>query len=283
MQTTEKYPQDAKKVFRDCGTCSQTFGHILNREFGYPKENEERALDPLAGGLMNQGHQCGMLWGSSLAVGAESFRKYKNRDHAIGIALKATKNVLDSFRDHNNTLNCREITGCDLTTTFGMAKLMFKTIIVGMNNSPCFKMADRWAPFAIESANEGLNTPNNKTPDQSMSCASEVIKSMGGSDEEMVMVAGFGGGLGLSCHACGALAAAIWKKTLAWCEENPGKTPPYLKNPEGKALINTLQEETGGAILCSKITGRTFESVKDHTEYLREGGCAKLIEALATA
>ena len=57
MKTT----QDAKKLFRECGTCSQTFGHLLNRKFGYPKETEERALDPLAGGIMNTGHQCGML------------------------------------------------------------------------------------------------------------------------------------------------------------------------------------------------------------------------------
>ena len=39
-----------------------------------------------------------------------------------------------------------------------------------------------------------------------ISCASEVAAKMGASDEEMVMVAGFAGGLGLSGNACGALA-----------------------------------------------------------------------------
>ena len=67
-------PQGGKKVFLECGTCSHTFLYILNREFGYPMEIEESASDPLAGGLMSTQNQCGMLWGSALAVGAESFR-----------------------------------------------------------------------------------------------------------------------------------------------------------------------------------------------------------------
>lgn len=42
------------------GTCSRTFFYIINREFGFPHENEERAADPLAGGIVQQGYQCGM-------------------------------------------------------------------------------------------------------------------------------------------------------------------------------------------------------------------------------
>ena len=63
MTTKIKEQNDAKDVFKKCGTCSRTFAHILNREFGHPKEDEERAMNPLAGGIMNQGHQCGMIWG----------------------------------------------------------------------------------------------------------------------------------------------------------------------------------------------------------------------------
>ena len=44
---------------------------------------------------------------------------------------------------------------------------------------------------------------------------------MGGSADEAVMVAGFGGGMGLSGNACGALAAAVWMKGVAWCRTHP--------------------------------------------------------------
>jgi len=52
-------PKDASKVFRKLRTCSRTFFHILNREFGHPKELEELAADSLAGGILQQGQQCG--------------------------------------------------------------------------------------------------------------------------------------------------------------------------------------------------------------------------------
>ena len=58
-------------------------------------------------------------------------------------------------------------------------------------------------------------------PNVPISCASEVAKRMGASDEEMVMVAGFAGGIGLSGNACGALAAAVWMNTLRLVQKAP--------------------------------------------------------------
>lgn len=53
----------AKRTFIKKGTCSRTFFYLLDREFGYPLDDEEKAVDPLAGGILQQGYQCGMLWG----------------------------------------------------------------------------------------------------------------------------------------------------------------------------------------------------------------------------
>ncbi len=51
MFKSKTIKRDTKKVFRKLGTCSRTFFYILNREFGYLKETEEYAADPLAGGI----------------------------------------------------------------------------------------------------------------------------------------------------------------------------------------------------------------------------------------
>ncbi len=281
MNTTKTNHQDAKKVFRQCGTCSHTFAHLLNREFGHPKEVEERAIDPLAGGIMNLGHQCGMLWGSALAVGAESFRKHSDPDQAIAAAVTATQHVIDSFLNRTNTVNCREITGYDLSSVFGLVKYGLKTMLVGNNNSPCFNLAEQWAPEAIQSAKEGLSEEQIDLTQQPVSCASEVAKRMGASDEEMVMVSGFAGGLGLSGNACGALSAAIWMYTLSWCKENPGKTPPFFNNPIAKKIIKAFNEATDSEIICNKITGQRFKTINDHSEFIISGGCEKLINVLA--
>jgi hypothetical protein len=90
MKTSSSSPSDAKAVFRSCGTCSQTFAHLLNREFGHPDKVHEKAIDPLAGGILRHGHQCGMLWGAALAVGAEAYRKTASTEEAQALALSAT-------------------------------------------------------------------------------------------------------------------------------------------------------------------------------------------------
>ena len=58
----------------------------------------------------------------------------------------------------------------------------------------------------------GLSQPLSNFSQPALSCASEVVKKMGGSNEEIVIAAGFAGGFGLSGNACGALGAAIWMK-----------------------------------------------------------------------
>ncbi len=87
----------------------------------------------------------------------------------------------------------------------------------------CFKLADKWAPEAIQAANKGLSVNSGDYQQDAKSCASEVIRKMGGSDSEMAIVAGLAGGIGLSGYGCGAISAALWKTTLIWNEKNPGK------------------------------------------------------------
>jgi len=112
MNNPKTISEDTKKIFRKCGACSHTYFTLLNREFGYPKEAEERASDTLAGGLMN-GQQCGMLWGATLAVGAESFRRQPERAQAIAAAITTTQALMDSFSERAKSVNWPEIVGVD--------------------------------------------------------------------------------------------------------------------------------------------------------------------------
>lgn len=272
---------DAKKIFWQKGTCSQTFFFLLNREFGHLNENHERASDPCAGGLMQTGHQCGMLWGASLAVGAESHRRHNDKGKAIALAINTTQYLMKSFEKRTKTHNCREITACNLTTGWGMSKLIIKSICCGFIHSHCFNLAKKWAPEAIQSAKEGLASEQFDYTQQPLSCASEVVKKMGGSDEEIIMVAGFAGGLGLSGNACGALSATVWMKMLKYYKDNPGKSPMYFKNPVLKKIMQDFDEISGSEILCQKITGRNFQTIDEHTGFIKCGGCSKLLEDLA--
>ncbi len=265
---------DTKKVFLKKGTCSRTLFYILNREFGNLKEEEEQASDPLAGGILQEGYQCGMLWGAALAVGAESFCRYEDQGDAISHAVNATKHILESFINRAKSANCGVITNCDFNEKFGLAKYLItgKPLI-------CFNLADKWAPEAIQSAQIGLSEEITHSPKFPLSCASEVVKKMGGNDEEIVMVSGFAGGFGLSGNACGALSAAIWMKTLGRVRKQNYKYS--LSDPALEKIMAAFFEETSYKMECWKICGKHFKSINEHTEFINSGGCRELINILA--
>jgi hypothetical protein len=265
---------DAKRVFLKKGTCSHTLFYILNRESGYLKENEERASDPLAGGLMQTGHQCGMLWGTALALGAEAFRRHDNRDQAIGAAITATRHLAEAFARTAKSVNCRDIIGCDFTSKSGL----WKALLLG-RFVRCFRLVDKWAPEAIRSATEEFSRAHAGQSPPPISCASEVAKKMGASDEEMVMVAGFAGGIGLSGNGCGALAAAAWMTVLDLVRKNNWKYS--LSDPVAGKIIKKFHEAAGSEMECHKIAGKRFKTINEHAEFIKNGGCDKLIQALA--
>ena len=281
MEINKTAPNDTKLVFRKCGTCSQTFFHLLNREFGHPNEQGERAADLLAGGLVNRGFQCGMLWGSSLAVGAESFRRHGDGGRAVAAAVRATQSVMESFKRVTTTHNCREIVHCDLTRFTGMMKMMLDIISKGMMNSRCFNMAEQWTENAFEAAGSGLSGLNNVPSSPAKSCASEVLKKMGAGTEEAITVAGLAGGMGLSGNACGALGAVVWYRMLDWCKKHPGKNPPYFNNKTSKKILKDFMSFTDSELLCHAISGKKFASLEEHTHFINNGGCKSLMDRLA--
>ncbi len=272
---------DTKKVFWKKGTCSQTYFYILNREFGHLKGDEEKASDPLSGGLMQQGYQCGMLWGASMAVSAEAFRRCNGNEQTINKAVTATQYILESFPKTAKCVNCREITKCNLASPLGMAKLLFKTILSGFVHSKCFNLSKKWATKAIEAAKDGLSQEVNDSKQAQVSCASELIKKMGGNEEQTAMVSGLAGGMGLSGNACGALGAAIWFKTLEDNNERTGRAPLY--SPKAKKALKIFLRETDSKILCSDLCGRNFKDINEHTEFIKNGGCEKIINILTEA
>ena len=264
---------DTKRVFLKKGACSHTLFYILNREFGYLKEDAERASDPLAGGLAQEGYQCGMLWGAALGAGAESYRRHEDIGLAIAQAVTAAQFILESFVKRAKSANCSIITNCDFNSKYGLAKFM-------ISGKPirCFKLADKWAPEAIQSSKIGLSKQLLDLPQIPISCASEVVRIMGGSNEEIVMVAGFAGGFGLSGNACGALGAVIWMKTLSRVRKDNYKYS--LTDPDLEKIKEIFFEETDYKIECWKICGQRFRTINEHTEFIRNGGCSRLINLL---
>jgi hypothetical protein len=272
---SEKYQKEVKKdLFKVA--CSGSLFLFLNRNFGYPKEEESLSVASLSGGILQKGYQCGMLWGATLATGAESFRRYKNINQAIGNAIIATQNIIQSFSERTKCTNCRDITHVDWSRKLSITKYFITGKLF-----TCLNIAKKWAPEALQSAEDGLNNSPKEFPEHSVSCATEVARKLGENTEETIMVSGFAGGMGLSGNACGALGAAIWLRSRAWCRENPDSRDMY--NPYAKRTIEAFEKETKAKFLCKEICGRRFMTIKEHTEFINNGGCSKLINVIAQA
>jgi C_GCAxxG_C_C family probable redox protein len=282
MENTVKKKINPRKVFWQRGGCSHAMFHILNHEFDNVKPQEEKASDMLAGGIAQKGHQCGMLWGAALAAGTEAYRTQSDKNTAIAVAVNTSKLLTESFFARTKTVHCRDISRVDWDNKFQFVIYMLKTIAQGFVFSPCFNLIVKWTPEAIEAAKKGLNK-NTLTHHQCVSCASEVVLKMGGTEEEFLMVAGFAGGIGLTGNACGALSAAIWYKLLQYGKNNPAKSQSMFNNPDARKVMRAFYIQTDSEMLCKNICNRGFESMNEHSEYISNGGCKHIIEALAKA
>jgi hypothetical protein len=245
-------------------------------------ELEERAADPLAGGLM-MGYQCGQLWGAALGAGAQAYRLFGAGPLAEARALIASQRIAESFRAKNKDVNCLEITQIDLTSPTVRKILTF--ILKSSVSGSCFGMAARTAHAAYAQINTTFSEEYAEqevpigAPAAPLSCSALLAHKMGLSDQQTVMAAGFAGGIGLSGSACGALGVAVWAIGMQDVREQVAMTG--FKNPRVSDLTDGFVELSDYEYECSKIVGRKFEDVNDHAAYVQSGGCAKIIEGLA--
>jgi Putative redox-active protein (C_GCAxxG_C_C) len=268
-------PTRAVGAFLRTGFCSRALFDTLDRAFGDPHTEEECASVPLAGGIMQNGYQCGMVWGSALAAGARAYRLFGPGPQAEIKAIVAAQKIVESFRARHKSIDCFEIIGTNWKTATAAQ-------IVGMflKGGPlrCFRMAGSYPPVALADINAAFSGELAEAPPAPVSCAALLARKMGASDAHAVMVAGFAGGIGLSGGACGALGAAIWLAGLKTLEGG-GKVP--IEFPAGQEAVERFVECIESEFACATIVGRKFESVEDHAAYVCGGGCANIIDALA--
>ena len=251
---------------------------VLNNAFESPQQIEEKAATPFAGGIMQHGFQCGMIWGATLAAGAQAYRLYGPDPQAETKAIIAAQKLVDVFRDDKKAINCSDITKIDKSST---ALQMIVYFLIKGGTIGCMRLASRYAPVAFDEINSALSEDGIETSSYPVSCTAMLAQKLGVSDMHTVMAAGLAGGIGLCGGACGALGTAIWIMEMKKHQEGSGKID--FNDPKALEVIERFLQCTDYEFECSEIVGRKFENVEDHASYLREGGCSKIIEVLASA
>ena len=249
---------------------------VVDGAFDHPLALEEHATLPLAGGIEQMGFQCGQLWGAALAAGAQAYHTYGPGPQAETAALIAAQRLTESFRTRYRSINCLDV--IDLDWKNAQAKQVLKFLLRG-GPIRCFSMTAGYARAATNEINAAFAGNQLAAPAAPVSCAALLAQKMGASDLHTVMAAGLAGGIGLSGGACGALGAAIWILEMNRVKDGTGKVE--FNSPEAIEVIDRFLQRSDGEFECAKIVGRQFENVADHARYLHDGGCTKIIEALA--
>jgi hypothetical protein len=262
-------------TFLKVGTCSEALCNVLDRAFDHPLKLEEHAAMPFAGGIIKHGYQCGLIWGATLAAGAQAYQLLGPGPQAEAQALIASQRLVESFQARYGDINCLELTETDWRKSMKVLRYFIKG-----GTFKCFGMAARFAKIAFTEISSALPEKMSEAPPSPVSCAAMLARKMGASDLHTVMAAGFAGGIGLSGGACGGLGAAIWIFGLNSAKGGTGKL--RYDDPKAMGLIEKFLKSADYKFECSEIVGRKFENIDDHAGYMREGGCSRIIETLAT-
>ena len=258
-------------TFSTSAGCSGAVSGVLDRAYEHPLDKEEQASGYLAGGVLQKGYQCGMLWGAALAAGAQAHRMYGAGAQAEANSVVAAQRALEQFRSANGHINCHEL----VDTSWTSKKQMFRYFIKG-GPITCMRMFAKYSPEAFDQVDGALAEPV-EVPEGPVSCAAMTAKAMGASDFHATMAAGFAGGIGLSGGACGALGAAVWLRAV---NLDSDKINYAEFHDHVGPMVEAFLRASDYNFECTEIVGRKFDGLGDHAAHLKSGGCAKIIEAL---
>lgn len=262
--------------------CSDTLFHVLNHAFDIELIPEELAVTTFAGGIMQHGYQCGMIWGAALSAGMQAYQLHGPGPKAETYTVLAAQKLVQSFQAQNIHINCIDITEINRSSS---TYEMIKYFLLQGGSIGCFRRAAKYANEALPGIKSVLSEEPEKVPEAPVSCSALLAQKAGVSDQHVVMAAGFAGGIGLCGGVCGALGAAIWIIGLNAPKERDVKNlwkDEYF-NAKFEVLMEQFLKQTGFEFECSKIVGRNFEDAADHAAYVCNGGCSGLIEELASA
>ena len=230
----------------------------------------------LAGGIMQHGYQCGMIWGATLAAGAHAYQSYGKEPKSEIISVIAAQKLVETFHNIQGNINCLEITDIDKSSS--ILKMIYVFLIKGKTIG-CIRLSAKYAKAAYSEINSIICDDNIESLSLPISCSATLARKIGLSDMHTVMASGLAGGIGLCGGACGALGAAIWFYGMKRHNKRGNKMD--INDPGGLDIIDTFLKCTDYQFECSKIVGRKFKNIKDHSDFLSKEGCTQVIETLA--
>ena len=281
----------AKGWWGRCISCSEAAMTTQLRSFGVEESAYEQAIHAFSGGFLHSGRACGLLSGSALAAGVLARTRFSDQRARIHATLAATIGLARSHPALSGSVNCQTITETELTTWRGRLSYLMRG-----KAAHCGRLHVEWTSRAHrlieESFRQAVDTPVSRCDNCAVATLGKCASAVGIPAEDVSIVAGLAGGLGLLGNVCGALAAGVFAlgathyiaRSNAPRDSRARGAVAELSSAARKGPPGELHRSFCGRFgsdQCMKIVGRRFENVDDHARFIAEGGCATIVDFVA--
>jgi C_GCAxxG_C_C family probable redox protein len=125
--------ETAVTVFSQSFNCSQAVFSAFAPQFDLDKETALKLASPFGGGIARRGEVCGAVTGALLALGlARGADKPAGKEEIY----RLSQEFIRRFEEKHNTITCRELINCDISTPAGYQaateKRVFTSICPGL-------------------------------------------------------------------------------------------------------------------------------------------------------
>ena len=124
--------QKAQTMFQEGFNCAQAVLAACGEPRGLSHDVALHVAGPFGGGMAGMGETCGAVTGAFMVIGLKYAKTTPEDDLSKQNGYQLVRQFTARFKERNQTICCRELLGCDISTPQGMdrAKTMglFKTI-----------------------------------------------------------------------------------------------------------------------------------------------------------
>ena len=141
--------KEAVERFKKGFNCSQAVIGTFSEQFGLDCDKASKVATGFGGG-MRMGGTCGAVTGAFMVLGLKYGNSIAKNREAKAKTYKKIEEYTSRFKSRNNSVACRELLGCNISTPEGMKEAQDKDLF----SSTCPRMVQDAAEILEEMLNE---------------------------------------------------------------------------------------------------------------------------------
>ena len=109
----------AVSYFKEGFNCSQALLSAYGPQLGLPEDTARRIAAPFGGGIAGMAETCGMVTGALMVIGLKAGNTKTSDRKSKRETNRVAKEFIELFQARNNSVICRDLLGCDISTSEG--------------------------------------------------------------------------------------------------------------------------------------------------------------------